>query len=117
MMNQQTILIAVATGSIGGGAAVALVIDFTDMESVRLAAAEAMNRFLMIHGLILSAVILLQNGPNILPSGHEMMFAANVMGPFLFNVVVIDPGRSNKEMNWQIVFRVKLKYLRSNYLL
>ena len=97
MTNKQTILIAGATGSIGGGAAVALakrgarvvllgrklerlearadsirvalseaqidyqdtdiatlVIDFSDMESVRLAAAEAMNRFPMIHGLILS---------------------------------------------------------------
>jgi NAD(P)-dependent dehydrogenase (short-subunit alcohol dehydrogenase family) len=48
-----------------------LAVDFSDMESVRLAAAEAMNRFPMINGLILSAVALVQNGPNILPSGHE----------------------------------------------
>ncbi|MFQ5792600.1 MAG: SDR family NAD(P)-dependent oxidoreductase, partial [Acidobacteriota bacterium] len=53
-----------------------LVIDFSDMESVRLAAAEALNRFPMIHGLVLSAVALMpKQGPNILPSGHELMFA------------------------------------------
>ena len=38
-----------------------LTVDFSDMESVRLAAAEAMNRFPMIHGLILSAVALYQS--------------------------------------------------------
>jgi len=54
-----------------------LVVNFSDMESVRLAAAEVPNRFPMIHGLILSAVALVQNGPNILPSGHELMFATN----------------------------------------
>lgn len=133
MTNKQTILITGATGSIGGGAAVALakrgarvvllgrkletlearsdsirvalseaqidykdtdiatlVIDFSDMESVRLAAAEAMNRFPMIHGLILSAVALVQHGPTILPSGHEVMFATNVMGPFLFTQLLLE---------------------------
>jgi NAD(P)-dependent dehydrogenase (short-subunit alcohol dehydrogenase family) len=50
-----------------------LVVDFSDMESVRLAAAEAMDRFPMIHGLVHSAVAFVQNGPNILPSGHELM--------------------------------------------
>jgi len=127
MDNKQTILVAGATGNIGGGAAVSLakrgakvvllghnlerlearaksirstlsdtriegqdidiatlVVDFSDMESVRQAAAEAGNRFPMIHGLILSHVALIQNGPNILPNGHEVMFATNVMGPFLF---------------------------------
>jgi NAD(P)-dependent dehydrogenase (short-subunit alcohol dehydrogenase family) len=67
-----------------------LVIDFSDMESVRLAAAEAMNRFPKIHGLILSAVALVQDGPNVLPSGHELMFATNVMGPFLFTQLLIE---------------------------
>jgi len=67
-----------------------LVVDFSDMESVRLAAVEAMNRFPMIHGLILSAGALIQNGPNILPSGHEVMFAADVMGPFLFTQLLLD---------------------------
>jgi NAD(P)-dependent dehydrogenase (short-subunit alcohol dehydrogenase family) len=133
MMNKQTILIAGGTGSIGGGAAVALakrgarvvllgrrletlearadsfrvaiseapsegqetniatmVVDFSDMESVRLAAAEALNRFPMIHGLILSVVMLKQNGPHILPSGHELMFATNMMGPFLFTQLLLE---------------------------
>ena len=133
MMNKQTILITGATGSIGGGAAVALakrgarvvllgrrletleaktdsicvalseariecqdtdiatlVVDFSDMESVRLTAAEAMDRFPKIHGLILSAVALVQHGPTILPSGHEVMFATNVMGPFLFTQLLLE---------------------------
>lgn len=61
-----------------------LAVDFSDMNSVRHAATEALNRYSKIHGLVLSAVTLVQNGPNILPSGHEVMFATNVMGPFLF---------------------------------
>ncbi len=60
------------------------------MESVRLAAAEALNRFPMINALILSVGVLLQNGPNILPSGHELMFATNVMGPFLFTQLLLE---------------------------
>jgi len=133
MTNKQTILIAGATGSIGGGAAIALakrgarvvllgrklgrlearadsvrvalseakidyqetdiatlVIDFSDMESVRLAAREAMNQFPMIQGLILSVAVTVQNGPNILPGGHEVMFATNVMGPFLFTQLLLE---------------------------
>ena len=66
-----------------------LVVDFSDMESVKLTAAEAMNRFPKIHGLILSAVTLVQHGPTILPSGHEVMFATNVMGPFLFTQLLL----------------------------
>ena len=134
MTDKQTILVTGATGSIGGGAAVALakrgagvvllgrkleklearadsirvalseaqidyqdtdiaslVIDFSDMESVRLVAAEALNRFPKIHGLILSAVAQTpKKGPNILPSGHELMFATNVMGPFLFTQQLLE---------------------------
>ena len=67
-----------------------LVVDFSDMKSVRLAAAEAMDRFPIIHGLILSYFDLVQNGPNILPSGHELMFATNVMGPFLFTQLLLE---------------------------
>jgi NAD(P)-dependent dehydrogenase (short-subunit alcohol dehydrogenase family) len=132
MTNRQTILIAGATGNIGGGAALALakrgahivllgrrreklearadairvalsearadgqdadiatlVVDFTATESVRRAAAEAIDRFPKIHGLVLSAGILIQNGPNLLPNGHEAMFAANVMGPFLFTLLLL----------------------------
>jgi NAD(P)-dependent dehydrogenase (short-subunit alcohol dehydrogenase family) len=133
MPDKQTILIAGATGNIGGGAALALakrgarvvllgrkleklevraesirqtlsqaqiecddrdiatlVIDFSDMDSVRLAAAEALDRFPRIDGLVLSVVALVQNGPNILPNGHELMFATNVMGPFLFTQLVVE---------------------------
>ena len=132
MTNKQTILIAGATGSIGGGAALALakrgarvvllgrraeklktkvnlicaaldeaqidfqdgdidmlVIDFSDMESVRSAAAESINRFPLINVLILSVGAIIQNGPNVLPSGHEVMFATNVMGPFLFTQLLL----------------------------
>ena len=67
-----------------------LVVEFSDMEAVRDTAAEALNRFPMIHGLILSAVALIQNGPNILPNGHEVMFATNVMGPFLFTQLMLE---------------------------
>jgi NAD(P)-dependent dehydrogenase (short-subunit alcohol dehydrogenase family) len=133
MTNKQTILIAGATGNVGGGAAVALakrgasvvvlgrkretlearadsirtalsnaeveypdtdiatlVVDFSDMEAVRLAAAQAMNRFPKIHGLMLSVGALIENGPNILPNGHEVMFATNVMGPFLFTQLLVE---------------------------
>jgi NAD(P)-dependent dehydrogenase (short-subunit alcohol dehydrogenase family) len=133
MTDRQTILIAGATGNIGGGAAIALakrgsevvllgrkpetletradyvrtalsdafannqeteidtlVVDFADMEAVRGAAAEALNRFPRIDGLVLSAVTLIQNGPNILPNGHEVMFATNVMGPFLFTQLLLE---------------------------
>lgn len=133
MTMQQTILIAGATGNVGGGAALALAkrgarvvllgrkpqrlaaragsirtalsaaeiafaepdiatlaVDFSDMSSVRLAAAEALARFPRIDGLILSAVALVQNGPHILPNGHELMFAVNVMGPFLFTQLLLE---------------------------
>jgi len=133
MTSKKTILIAGATGSIGGAAAVALakrgarvvllgrsgeklknkanliraaldeaqidfqdedidtlIIDFSDMESVRFAAEESMNRFPMINALILSVGAYIQKGPNILPSGHEAMFATNVMGPFLFTQLLLN---------------------------
>jgi NAD(P)-dependent dehydrogenase (short-subunit alcohol dehydrogenase family) len=131
MSHRQTVLVAGATGNVGGGAAVALAkrgahvvllgrkpntltvradsiraalaeigiedsvietlaIDFSDMDSVRFAATDALNRFPVIDGLVLSAVALVQNGPNILPNGHELMFATNVMGPFLFTQLLLE---------------------------
>jgi NAD(P)-dependent dehydrogenase (short-subunit alcohol dehydrogenase family) len=131
MPQGQTVLVAGATGNVGGGAAVALAkrgarvvllgrrattlearahsiraalleaeieepdietlaIDFSDMGSVRLAATDALNRFPVIDGLVLSAVALVQGGPNILPNGHELMFATNVMGPFLFTQLLLE---------------------------
>ncbi len=67
-----------------------LVVDFSDMESVKHAATGAMSRFPMINGLILSVGHLVQNGPNILSSGHELMFATSVMGPFLFTQLLLE---------------------------
>lgn len=162
MADKQTILIAGATGNIGGGAALALakrgagvvllgrkherlearadairnhltglqvqhqepdiqtlVIDFSDMESVRQAAEEALKRFPAIHGLILSVVTLVQNGPNILPSGHELMFATNVLGPFLFTMLLVERmeqsdglvlhviNQSSKEIDWDDLESIK----------
>lgn len=96
-----------------------LVIDFADMNSVRSAASDALSRFPEINGLILSVGVLIQNGPNILPNGHEAMFATNVMGPFLFTQLlkkrfeeskglvlhVINPY--SKKMNWDDIESVK----------
>ncbi len=31
-----------------------------------------------------------RGGPNVLPSGHEVMFATNVMGPFLFTNLLLE---------------------------
>ena len=133
MTSKQTILITGATGSIGGGAAIALakrgarivllgrspekleaevnrvrvalseegidyqdtdigtlVVDFSDMESVRAAAEEALSRFPAIDGLVLSVGVFVQNGPHVLDSGHELMFATNVMGPFLFTELLFE---------------------------
>lgn len=59
-------------------------IDFSDMKSVRQSAEDALRRFPKIHGIIFSVGTLIQNGPTILPDGHEVMFATNVLGPFLF---------------------------------
>jgi NAD(P)-dependent dehydrogenase (short-subunit alcohol dehydrogenase family) len=58
---------------------VTLSIDFSELDIVKRAVAETMSRFPRIHGLILSAVTLVYNGPNILSSGHELMFVTNVM--------------------------------------
>jgi NAD(P)-dependent dehydrogenase (short-subunit alcohol dehydrogenase family) len=67
-----------------------LVVDFSDMESVKHAAEEALNRFPKIHGLLFSVVALVQNGPTILPNGHEVMFATNMIGPFLFTQLLLE---------------------------
>ncbi len=67
-----------------------LVVDFSDMDSVRAAADEALNRFPAIDGLVLSVGAFIQGGPNVLPSGHEVMFATNVMGPFLFTNLLLE---------------------------
>ena len=58
--------------------------DISDLESVRPAAGEALYRFPAIDGLVLSVGALIQGGPHVSPNGHEVMFATNVIGPFLF---------------------------------
>jgi NAD(P)-dependent dehydrogenase (short-subunit alcohol dehydrogenase family) len=90
-----------------------LVVDFSDLNSVRQAAAEALERFPEIDGLVLSVVALIQNGPNMLPNGHEVMFATNVLGPFLFTLLLLERmeqsdglvlhvvNPSYKEIDWE----------------
>jgi NAD(P)-dependent dehydrogenase (short-subunit alcohol dehydrogenase family) len=67
-----------------------LVIDFSDVDAVRAAAEEALSRFPTIDGLVLSVGALMQSGPNVLPGGHEVMFATNVIGPFLFTNLLLE---------------------------
>jgi NAD(P)-dependent dehydrogenase (short-subunit alcohol dehydrogenase family) len=67
-----------------------LVVDFSDMDSVRAAAEAALSRYSAIDGLVLSVGVLLQNGPTVLASGHEVMFATNVIGPFLFTNLLLE---------------------------
>jgi retinol dehydrogenase 14 len=80
-----------------------LVIDFYDWESVKLAAAEALRRFPEINGLIYSFGQIVQNGPNILPSGHEMMFSANVMAPFLFTHLLLERMKLSNALVLEVV--------------
>lgn len=163
MTETQTVLIAGATGSIGGGAAMALakrganvvllgrrpdtlnakadfirttlyeqhtttfrganiatlVVDFSDMEAVRSAASEALDRFLTIDGLILSVGAYIEKGPTILSGGHEAMFATNVMGPFLFTQLLVKKMQEsdglvlhviapfNKKIDWDDLESIK----------
>lgn len=52
-------------------------------------AREALRRFPVIDGLVLSVGAFLQGGPTILPNGHEAMFAANVLGPFKLTEMLV----------------------------
>lgn len=67
-----------------------LELDLSNQDSVRRAASEALDRFPAIDGLILSVVALGQHGPDILPDGHELKFATNVLGPFLFTQLLME---------------------------
>jgi len=66
-----------------------LVVDFANLASVQSAASEATQRYPEIHGLILSVGAFLQNGPTVLPNGHEVMFATNVIGPFMLTELLL----------------------------
>jgi NAD(P)-dependent dehydrogenase (short-subunit alcohol dehydrogenase family) len=141
---ERIVLVAGATGNVGGGTAAALAmrgvhvvmlgrnpsklaaradsirteqsangtdcspietmtVDFSDLGSVRDAATEALDRFPVIDTLVLSVVALVQGGPNILPNGHELMFATNVLGPFLFNRLLLDRLRRSDALVVHVV--------------
>lgn len=97
----------------------ALVADFSDMDSVRGAAAEALDRFPGIDALVLSVGVYAQGGPTIVAGGHELMFATNVMGPFLFTelllpalegsggMVVHVVAPSHEPMDWEDVESIR----------
>lgn len=80
-----------------------LVIDFADMKFVREAAEEVLDRYPDINGLVLSVGALLQGGINILPSGHEIMFATNVMGPFLFTHLLMQRLQESNGMVLHVI--------------
>jgi retinol dehydrogenase-14 len=82
-----------------------LVIDFSDMDSVRFAADEALNRFPVVEGLVLSVGALIQDGPNVLPSGHEVMFATNVIGPFLFTNLLLERLQQSSGLVLHVIAR------------
>lgn len=96
-----------------------LIIDFAEMKSVRKAAKEALDRFPKINGLVLSVGALLQGGLIVLPSGHEVMFATNVLGPFLFTQLLLKRLQEsnamvlhviapfNKKINWNDIESIK----------
>jgi NAD(P)-dependent dehydrogenase (short-subunit alcohol dehydrogenase family) len=87
-----------------------LVVDFSDMESVKHAAEEAMNRFPKIHGLIFSVVALVQNGPTILPNGHEVMFATNMLGPFLFTQLLLERMQQSDGLVLHVINSTYIKF-------
>jgi len=80
-----------------------LVIDFCDLESVKYAATEAMNRFTTIDCLILSVGHFVQDGPNILPNSHEYMFATSVIGPFLFTQLLLKKIEQSNGLVFQVI--------------
>lgn len=80
-----------------------VVVDFSDMDSVRSAADEALRRFAAIDGLVLSVGAFIQGGPHVLADGHEVMFATNVMGPFLFTNLLLDRLEQSKGLVLHVV--------------
>jgi NAD(P)-dependent dehydrogenase (short-subunit alcohol dehydrogenase family) len=140
MTSKQTILITGATGNIGGGAAVSLakrgsrvVLLGRNLErlearadSIRASLTEAQIDFqdsdittLVIDFSNMESVALVQNGPNMLPNGHELMFATNVMGPFLFTQLLVERmeqsdglvlhviNRTEREIDWDDLESIK----------
>jgi len=77
--------------------------DLSDQVSVRRVAAEALDRFPAIDGLILSVVYLGQHGPTIQADGHEQTFATNVIGPFLLTQLLIERLARSEAMVLHVV--------------
>lgn len=82
--------VSAADGQLRDAAVESLVVDFADTQSVRRAAVDAMQRFATINGIVHSAGVFRQDGPRVLANGHEEMFAANVLGPFIFTEVLFE---------------------------
>ncbi len=80
-----------------------LVIDFCDMEAVKQAATEALNKFSTINSLVFSVGHFIQNGPNVLPNGHERMFATSVIGPFLFTQLLLKRIEQSNGLVLQVI--------------
>ncbi len=78
-------------------------VDFSDMDSVRATASDILDRYPVIDALVLSVVALIQGGPNVLANGHEVMFATNVMGPFLFSQLLLDRLRESDALIVNVV--------------
>jgi len=89
-----------------------LEINFADLRSVRMAAKEALKRYPNINGLVLSVGVLLQGELNILPSGHEIMFATNVLGPFLFTQLLLKRLQESNSMVLHVIapFQKKINW-------
>jgi NAD(P)-dependent dehydrogenase (short-subunit alcohol dehydrogenase family) len=86
-----------------------LLIDFSDMQSVRNSATEALKRFPKIHGIIFTVGTIVQNGPTILSGGHEIMFATNVLGPFLFTKLLSDRLQQSNGLVLHIINPTKIE--------
>jgi NAD(P)-dependent dehydrogenase (short-subunit alcohol dehydrogenase family) len=69
-----------------------------------------MNRFPKIHGLIFSVVALVQNGPTILPNGHEVMFATNMLGPFLFTQLLLERMQQSDGLVLHVINSTYIKF-------
>jgi NAD(P)-dependent dehydrogenase (short-subunit alcohol dehydrogenase family) len=94
---------ALADEGIEGSIVETLVVDLCDLDSVRSAATEALDRYRAIDGLVLSVGLLAQGGPQILPNGHELMFATNVLGPFLFTQLLLERLQQSTAMVLHVV--------------
>lgn len=64
-------------------------LDLASLQSVRAAAAEALDRFERIEVLVNNAGIIVQSR-QLSVDGHELTFAVNFLGPYLFTRLLLD---------------------------